>query len=206
MTLYSAVITLILIMDPFGNIPIFLSELDGIPSVRRRIIIIRESIFAFIILTFFLFFGRIILNGLHVSQPALSVSGGIILFLIAIKMIFPGKIGSTNGSKEKAEEGIDKTADEEPMFVPLAVPMLAGPSAIAFVILSSGQYPGHRLSLLAALAIASGVCTCILLLSEAIRKLLGNQAIRAIERLMGMILTTMSIQMLLTGLTDFFNL
>ena len=98
MTLYTAVITLILIMDPFGNIPVFLATLNGFPPKRRKLIILRESGFAFIVLAFFLFFGRYILQGLHITQPALSISGGIILFLIAIRMIFPGKPGEASVS------------------------------------------------------------------------------------------------------------
>ena len=201
MTLYTAIITLVLIMDPFGNIPLFLSTLKAFSPERRRKIIIRESVFAFIVLVFFLFFGRFILQGLHISQPALSVSGGIILFLIAIRMIFPekpGKTTSTSGMDGEFEEDL-----EEPLFVPLAVPMQAGPSAMAFIILSSSQYPNQWPMLLLALFVASVICTTILTLSDFLRKLLGNQALRAIERLMGMILTTMAIQMLLTGIKDY---
>ena len=201
MTLYTAVITLILIMDPFGNIPVFLAELSGFESKRRKKIILRESVFAFIILAFFLFFGRFILQGLQISQPALSVSGGIILFLIAIRMIFPGKSQVSSGDVSGEEP-----AKEDPIFVPLAVPMQAGPSAMAYVILSSSQYPDSLWMLLLALFIASVVCTTVLTLSDYLRKLLGNQAIRAVERLMGMILTTMAIQMLLTGIKDYIEL
>lgn len=195
MRLYTAVITLILIMDPFGNIPFFLTTLKQFEPGRRKRIILRESLFAFIVLAFFLFFGRYILQGLHISQPALSVSGGIILFLIAIKMIFPGKQGST-----------DDAFTDEPIFVPLAVPMQAGPSAMAFVILSSSQYPDQWPMLLFALFISSAVCTTILVLSDYLRKLFGSQALRAVERLMGMILTTMAIQMLLNGIKDYIGL
>ncbi|HAK45272.1 MAG TPA: hypothetical protein DCO79_05060 [Spirochaeta sp.] len=203
MTLYTAVITLILIMDPFGNIPIFLSVLENFEPKKRRAIILRESIFAFIVLVFFLFFGRFILQGLHISQPALSVSGGIILFLIAIRMIFPGKPGDPSSFAAAGSE-VD-VVQEEPLFVPLAVPMQAGPSAMAFVILSSSQYPDQLPKLLFALFIASLVCTTVLSLSDFLRKILGSHALRAIERLMGMILTTMAIQMLLTGISDYMS-
>lgn len=203
MTVYSAVITLVLIMDPFGNIPLFLSALKSFSPGRRKIIILRESLFAFIVLVFFLFFGRYILQGLHITQPALSISGGIILFLIAIRMIFPGKTGFGSPNAPDEESAKEGEAVEEPMFVPLAIPMLAGPSAIAFVILSSTQYPEQHLSLLLALFISSAVSSVILILSDYLRKILGNQALRAIERLMGMILTTMAVQMLLSGISDY---
>ncbi len=195
MTIYTAAITMILIMDPFGNIPIFLSTLKRFSPRRRRIIILRESLFAFLILAFFLFFGRYILQGLHISQPALSISGGIILFLIAIRMIFPGRTGLV-------EEG-DEEEDGEPLLVPLAIPLQAGPSAMAWVILSSSQYPDRLPSILLALLIASLVSTMVLILSDILRKILGNRVLRAIERLMGMILTTMAIQMLLSGFENY---
>ncbi len=196
MTLYSAVITLILIMDPFGNIPVFLSILKNFESEKRRRIILRESVFAFLVLVFFLFFGRFILQGLHISQPALGISGGIILFLIAIRMIFPGRGVSSSDSAE---------VYEDPFFVPLAVPMQAGPSAMAFIILSSSQYPGQWPMLLLAIFIASVVCAAVLTLSDFLRKVLGSHALKAIERLMGMILTTMAIQMLLSGIKEYLS-
>lgn len=204
MTLSSAIITLILIMDPFGNIPIFLSVLKHFEPRERRKIILRESLFAFVILLFFLFFGQYVLQGLHLSRPALSMSGGIILFLIAIKMIFPGDggledtSGESFGTKPKPGE-----KPEDPLLVPLAVPMQAGPSALAFIILTSSQYPEQKGELLLALLIASSVATTVLLLSDALRRILGTQALKAIERLMGMILTTMAIQMLLSGMADY---
>ena len=190
-------------MDPFGNIPLFLSALKDFNPSRRKFIILRESVFAFIVLVFFLFFGKYILTGLNITQPALSISGGIILFLIAIRMIFPGKrgFGSPNAPDDESED--DDGGLEEPVFVPLAIPMLAGPSAMAFVILSSSQYPDQHLVLLLALFISSAVSSVVLVLSDYLRKILGNQALRAIERLMGMILTTMAVQMLLTGISDY---
>jgi len=195
MRIYTAAITLFLIMDPFGNIPVFLATLGRFPPRRRRFIILRESLIAFVILAFFLFFGRYILQGLHITQPALGISGGTILFLIAIRMIFPGR-------NNPLVDGDEETGD--PVIVPLAVPLLAGPSSMAFIILSSSQYPHERLSLLLSLVIASAVCTLILILSDYLRKFLGTRLLRAIERLMGMILTTLAVQMLLTGLQDFF--
>lgn len=194
MTIYSAAVTLILVMDPFGNIPVFLSVLKQVNPKRRKIIILREMVIAFTILVLFLFFGKYILAGLHISEPALGISGGVILFLIAIKMIFPSDI-------QQAEIPLK----EEPVIVPLAVPMVAGPSSMAMVILLSTQYPEQMWQWLLALSIAWGAACCVLMLSDSIRKVLGNRALRAIERLMGMILTTMSVQMLLSGLKTFFG-
>ncbi len=198
MTLYTALITLILIMDPFGNIPLFLTTLERFRTERRRFIILRESLFAFVILAVFLFFGQYILKGLQLSQAALSLSGGIILFLIAIRMIFPG-----TEQREEKHKALTEEEPEDPILVPLAVPLQAGPSAMAFVILSSSRFPEERPMLLLALLGASLFCTAVLLLSDMLRKVLGNRILRAIEKLMGMILTTMAIQMLLSGMSDY---
>src|SRR5579885_2910363 len=117
MTLYSATITLILVMDPLGNVPLFLSVLNNVEPKRRQRIILRETFIAFIILALFLFFGQYILEGMHISEPALQIAGGIILFLIAIRMIFPHESLEDRGKQK-----------EEPFIVPLAVPIIAGPS------------------------------------------------------------------------------
>jgi multiple antibiotic resistance protein len=192
MNLYTAAITLFLVMDPFGNIPIFLSVLERYDARRRRRIMIRELVIALLILIFFLFFGKYILAGLHISEPALSISGGVILFLIAIRMIFPPK-----------PEAEDRSGDSEPVIVPLAVPLVAGPSSMAMVILFSTQYPGRLLRWFVALVIAWFAGLVVLLLSDYLRRYLGNRVLKAIERLMGMILTTMAVQMLLSGLGGF---
>ena len=193
MNIYTAAVTLILIMDPFGNIPVFLSTLKNFTPARRRLIILRESSIAFGILIAFLFFGEYILQGLHISQPALNISGGLILFVIAIDMIFPGK-GVPSGEE----------VEGDPMIVPLAVPLLAGPSSMAFVILASSQYPGEKLSLIASLTIATVFTTLVLVMSDYLRNILGSRGLRAVERLMGMILTTLAVQMLLSGIKTYF--
>lgn len=193
MNIYTAAVTMVLIMDPFGNIPIFLSTLKKFDAKKRRKIILRESVIALVVLMLFLFFGKFILHGLHISQPALNISGGIILFVIAIDMIFPGK------GKPSGEE-----VDGDPVIVPLAVPLLAGPSMMAYVILASTQFPSAKIEILIALMIAWVITTVILVLSDYLRDILGNRVLRAIERLMGMILTTLAVQMLLSGIKDYF--
>ena len=194
MTIYSAAIMLFLVMDPFGNIPIFLSVLSHINPEHRWKIIVRELIFALIILIFFLFFGKYVLAGMHITEPALGIAGGTILFLIAIKMIFPT---SSSSFVNDDDEGGD------PLIVPLAVPMVAGPSSMTMVILLSTQYPEHQLRWMAALLISWSLGFIILILSDKLSKIVGRRALKAIERLMGMILTTMAVQMLLTGIKTF---
>jgi MarC family membrane protein len=195
MTLYSAAITLILVMDPLGNVPLFLSVLNHVDPKKRQRIILRETFIAFIILVIFLFFGRLILNGMHISEPALQIAGGIILFLIAIKMIFPD------------HQPENKTRDEgDPLIVPLAIPLIAGPSTMTMVMLLANQAPQNMPRWFAALTIAWLVTTLILVFADFLRKILGDRGLTAIERLMGMILTTMAVQMFLSGLEQFLHL
>lgn len=194
MTIYSAAIMLFLVMDPFGNIPIFLSVLSNVVPEKRRKIIIRELLIALLFLTFFLFFGKYILTGMHITEPALGIAGGTILFLIAIKMIFPGSNSAFVSDEDR---------DGDPLIVPLAVPMVAGPSSMAIVILLSTQYPGQILSWLGALLAAWSAGFFLLIMAEKLSKIVGRRTFKAIERLMGMILTTMAVQMLLTGIKTF---
>jgi len=185
-------ITLILVMDPFGGVPVFLSQLSCVPPKRRKIIILREMAIALCILVLFLFFGNYILAGLSISEYALSISGGVILFLIALRMIFPRDIPIE-----------DSKQTDEPMVVPLAVPLIAGPSTIATVTLLTTQYPQSIFKWFFALLIAWSFSVIILLFSSFIGRLLGKRVLKAIERLMGMILTTLAVQMLLRGIREF---
>ena len=189
MTLVTVFITLLLIMDPFGSIPVFLSQLKHLAPGRRRLVIVRELLIALGILALFLWFGQAVLSGLHLDQQALQISGGVILFLIALKMIFP---------PETAAGAVEPPA-HEPLIVPLAIPLVAGPSAMAYVILISTQYPERRWEWLIGLGLAWAVSVVVLLMADALSKLLGERVITAIERLMGMILTTLAVQMLLDG-------
>jgi multiple antibiotic resistance protein len=191
MSLITVFLTLLLIMDPFGSIPVFLSQLKPFAPKRRRFIIVRELFIALAILSLFLWFGQAVLSGLHLDQKALQISGGVILFLIALKMIFP---------PETTGKPTEIPPEREPLIVPLATPLVAGPSSMAYVILISTQYPDRRWEWLAGLGMAWAVSVVVLLMADALSKVLGNRVITAIERLMGMILTTLAVQMLLDGL------
>ncbi len=195
MTLFSAAMTLILVMDPIGNIPAFLSILNPVDARRRAKIVLRESFIAFILLTLFLFSGDNILAALNITKPALNISGGIILFLIAIKMIFPPDENNTGGSRERTLG--------EPFIVPLAIPLIAGPSALTTVTLLGSQQPDLQWEWFAALTIAAILSTVVLLFATQLRKWLGQKGIIAMERLMGMLLTTLSVQMFLNGLSAY---
>lgn len=192
MEILSAATMLFLIMDPLGNLPIVLSILKHLDPKRRRIVLIRELFFALMILLLFLFAGQSILNFLHVEPETLSISGGIILFIIAIKMIFP-QAGSITGL----------AAGEEPFFVPMAIPMIAGPSVIASLLLLSSQEPDRLMDWSIAVFIAWGATFFILMFYNFFHKLFGEKGLKAIERLMGLLLVMISTQMFLDGMKSY---
>ena len=192
----SATILLLLIMDPLGNLPIFMSVLKHLEPKRRRVVLIREMLIALIIMLLFLFTGERILAFLNLRTETVSISGGIILFLIAIKMIFP--------SEESSSTGL--SAGEEPFLVPLAIPLVAGPSLLATLMLLSHQYPHQMTHLVGALLIAWGVTVGILLLSGLFLRLLGDKGVNALERLMGLILIMLATQMFLDGIRAYLKL
>ena len=195
MTILAAILLLIIIMDPIGNVPVFLSILKNIPLERRRIIIIRELLIAFIILLFFMFVGRYVLQMLEIEQSSLGVTGGIILFIIAIRMIFPG-----------TKPLFSHNETTEPLIVPLAVPMLAGPSAIAAVILFMAQEPNRWVEWTFVVFVACLISGVILVSSETLGRKLGNRALIAIERLMGIILVMVSVDFILDGIKQTFDI
>ena len=195
MDTWSAAITLFLIMDPLGNLPVFMSVLKTIEPKRRRIVLARELFFSLIIMFTFLFSGQVVLDFLNVRQESVSIAGGIILFLIGLKMIFPQPGGVTG-----------LTSGEEPFIVPLAIPMIAGPSVLAALILLANQDQSRMLDWSMALGAAWLATATILMLSNTLHKLLGERGLTAIERLMGMILIMISIQMLLDGIGQYYSL
>lgn len=187
MDFVSAAVLLFLIMDPLGNIPLYQVVIDRLPPQRRRFVIVRELIFAFAILCLFLFAGETILGVLGLEQSSLSIAGGVVLFLIAIRMVFP------------SHGPLLDESDNDPFIVPLAVPFVAGPSAIAALLLLGSRYPDQMLSWFAALSVAWLLSAVILVSTEPMMRSLGQRGVRAIERLMGMLLIMVSIQMLLDG-------
>ena len=195
MTILAAILLLVIIMDPIGNVPVFLSILKNIPLERRRIIIIRELLIAFIILLFFMFVGRYLLQMLEIEQSSLGIAGGIILFIIAIRMIFPG-----------TKPMFSHNETTEPLIVPLAVPLLAGPSAIAAVILFMAKEPNRWVEWTFVVFVACLITGVILVSSETLGRKLGNRALIAIERLMGIILVMVSVDFILDGIKQTFNI
>ncbi len=190
----SAATMLFLIMDPLGNLPIYMSVLKTIDPKRRRVVIMRELVIALVILMVFLHSGQALLDFLKIKQETVSIAGGIILFIIAIKMIFP-RPGGIMGLP----------AGEEPFIVPLAVPMIAGPSTMAALILLANQEPNKMTQWSVALFAAWLISAIILTMSNTFHRVLGEKGLNAIERLMGMILVMIAIQMLLNGIGRYFQ-
>jgi MarC family membrane protein len=185
-------ILLILVTDPFGNVPLFVSALKDTPLERRPRIVVRECAIAFLLLLVFMFFGRHFLDALHLSEVALRIGGAVILLLIAIRMVFPHPDGI-----------MGRNEHSEPFIVPLAIPALAGPSALATVLLLSSGSGQETIIHVAALAGVAVVWLAVFLGAERLQKALGPQVMTAFERLMGLILTAISVEMLLGGVRDF---
>lgn len=195
MTIASAIFLLFLIMDPFANVPIFLGLLKNLPAPRRRAIIIRELLIALLILLIFMFSGKYILQLLQISESSLGVAGGVVLFLISLKMIFSG-----------SEDIFANTPEGEPLVVPLAVPLIAGPSAIAAVILIMANDPNRWMDWSIALLVAWSLVGIILIFSEKFSQHINHKAFAAIERLMGILLTIIAVDMILDGIKKAFGL
>jgi multiple antibiotic resistance protein len=194
MTLASAALLLFLVMDPLGNIPFFLSALKRVDASRQQWVVLRELLIALMALVFFLFAGQHFLRLLGVSEPALRTAGGVILFLIAVRMIFPSP-----------ERTMQEELVGEPFIVPLAIPYVAGPSALSTELLLMSQEPDKWREWLLATLIAWLVCSIILYFASGLRHLLGQRGLIAVERLMGMVLVTIAIQMLMTGIGQFID-
>jgi len=195
MTITSAIFLLFLIMDPFANVPIFLGLLKNIPAQRRRTIIIRELLIALFVLLLFMFSGQYILQLLQISESSLGVAGGVVLFLISLKMIFSG-----------SEDIFTNTPEGEPLVVPLAIPLIAGPSAIAAVILIMANDPNRWLDWGIALVVAWSLVGLILIFSEKFSHHISHKAFVAIERLMGILLTIIAVDMILDGIKKAFGI
>jgi small neutral amino acid transporter SnatA (MarC family) len=192
MTIASAALLLFLILDPLGNIPVFLGLLRSLPPQRQRVVVVRELLIALGVLMVFLWGGRYALELIHLRQESVSIAGGIVLFLIGLRMIFP----PPEGLMGDLPEG-------EPFIVPLAIPMVAGPSGMAAVMLMGSQEPDRMGAWSLALMIAWAATAAILFSATYLYKYLGGRALTAIERLMGMVIVAISVQMLLDGLTAY---
>lgn len=192
-TFLSAFILLLLVLDPLGSLPIFIPVMRQVAPQRRRWVAVREVGIAFAVLFAFMFLGEGFLRVMHLSERSLEVAGGVILLMVAIRMIF-----SHEGGVYGTPEG------KEPLIFPLAVPLLAGPSAMATVLLLASRQPERMLSWVGALASAMAVSLVVLLLCDRIRRWVGDSVVAAVEKLMGLVLTAIAVEMILAGLKRYF--
>jgi MarC family membrane protein len=190
-TFASATILLVLITDPVGNIPVFANALKHVAPERRARVILREILIAFFLLLTFMFVGEGFLKVMNLSDLSLQIGGGVILFLIALRMVFPPAVV------------VEAEIIEEPLIVPLAVPAIAGPSALATVLLLVSQQPERRLDWIAALCVTMLISAVVLVSAERIQRLIGSRLVVAVERLMGLVLVSVAIEMMLRGAKTF---
>ena len=193
-TFLSALVLLLLVLDPFGSLPVFISVLRGVAPERRARVALREAAIAFAVLAVFMVGGQAFLHVMRLSERSLEVAGGVILLIIAMKMIF------ASGGEIYAPDA----SGREPLIFPLAVPLLAGPSAMATVLLLASRQPERLVEWFAALTVAMAVSAVVLLAADRLRKLLGASMVSAIEKLMGLVLTAIAIEMILAGLKRYF--
>ena len=189
----SAFILLLLVLDPFGSLPVFITVLGNVPPDKRTRVALRETAIALAILLAFMFAGHGFLQLMHLSERSLEVAGGVILLIIAIRMIF--SLGGVYATDAKARE---------PFIFPLAVPLLAGPSAMATVLLLASRQPERLFDWVGALTVAMLVSAVVLLGADRIRHWIGSSMVSAIEKLMGLVLTAIAVEMILAGLKRYF--
>lgn len=194
MTFFSAVVLLFLVMDPLGNLPLFLSALKQVPAERKRRVVLREMLIALMVLLLFLFLGGSLLRLLGLSEPALSAAGGIILMIIALRMVFPSR-----------ENSLQEEVPAEPFIVPLAIPYVAGPSSMATVLLLMSREPARWMEWTGVVLTAWILCLPIMLSATALSRRLGTRGLTAIERLMGLILVTIAVEMLMGGISQWWT-
>ena len=192
MDIVSATILLILVMDPFGNMPLVLSVLKNVAPRARTRVVLRECAIAYAVLLAFMFGGDKFMHLLRLSDNALAIAGGLILFLIALRMVFP-----------HAEGIFGDTGDTGTFIVPLAIPAIAGPSALATVLLLVSREPQRVYAWVAALSLAMLVTALVMISAQRISGWIGKRGVIAIERLMGLVLTAIAVEMLLAGMERF---
>ena len=189
----SAFVLLLLVLDPLGSLPIFIPIMRSVPRERRQHVALREVGIAFFVLLAFMFLGQSFLGVMRLSERSLEVAGGVILLMVAIRMIF-----SHEGGVYGTPEG------KEPLIFPLAVPLLAGPSAMATVLLLASRQPAQLMTWVVALTCAMAVSGVVLLLCDRIRRWVGDSVVSATEKLMGLVLTAIAVEMILAGLKRYF--
>lgn len=194
-SLISAVLLLLIVLDPFGSLPIYIASMSAVPNSRKLFVALRESAIAFSMLLLFMLSGEKFLTVMHLTERSLAVSGGVILFIIAIRMIF----GEPGGGLAASD------TTQEPFIVPLAIPMLAGPSAMATVLLMASTESDNVLVWIVALGITIAISALVLVCAERIRQIVGSAVVEASQKLMGLVLAAIATEMILSGLRQYFQ-
>lgn len=192
-SILSAMLLFLFVIDPFGNIPILLAAMKGVASRRQPQIVIRDGFIGLVILVIFLFFGAEFFALLHLETESISIAGGVVLFVIALKMIFPAPVTANTAPAV------------EPFIVPVSIPMLAGPSTLATLLVMVKSYPDESQGLLISISAAWGISVVILAMAPLLNKILKEKGLAALERLMGMLLLMMAVQMLVNGIRSLFT-
>ena len=194
-SLSSALILLILVLDPFGSLPVYIPIMNAVPQKRRAFIAIRESAIAFFILLVFLLSGNGFLSVMHLSEQSLAVSGGVILIIISLRMVFEDAFGGLGEFKSR----------REPFIVSLAIPLLAGPSAIATVLLMASSEQDNQKTWIIALGLAVAISCFVITLAAQIRSVVGDSVVEGSQKLMGLVLAAIATEMILSGLKGYFS-
>jgi multiple antibiotic resistance protein len=194
--IYSIAILLFMMMDPFGNLPIFLSALKRVPSPRKTYVIFREQCIAFVAMCISLVGGQKLFETMHVKQDQLTIAGGVILFIVGIKMVF-----STLADEQ------EDYSKEGPFIVPLAIPLVCGPGVIVILATLHKSTPEATwLNCFGALLLAWSVNLVIMLFGRRLAVVLGQQGLKAMESLMGLLLSAIAVGMMINGIKIAFNL
>ena len=199
--LITAFVTLVVIIDPVGMTPLFVALTQGMTGARRRAIALRVCITSALILIVFAAFGEAVLGFIGISMPAFQIAGGILLFLTALDMLFERRTKRREGTAQAEEEDDDS---DDPSVFPLAIPLIAGPGAIATMILLTGSAGSG-----AGIAMVHGVMLAVILvvfllflLAGPMEKMLGPVGINVVTRLLGMLLAALSVQFVIDGIRD----
>ncbi|MCD1620558.1 MarC family protein [Salipiger marinus] len=195
--LISAFATLFVVIDPIGLTPVFIALTPGADAAHRRAVAVRACVIALLVLTLFAFFGEAVLGFIGISMPAFRIAGGILLFLTALDMLFERRT-------RRREDKATPEPQPDPSVFPLAIPLIAGPGAIASMILLVGQtgsLPG-ALAVMGVLLVVLALVLALFLAAGFLERALGHTGIVVVTRLLGMLLAALSVQFVLDGLRD----
>jgi len=199
--IFTTILFLIAVIDPLGSVPVYLEATKHFDKAHKKKVAIRASIVAFFILLFFIVIGQLILEGMEISLDAFQISGGVILFLFALTMIF-------GDGKPETEKHLISDYKHVTIF-PVAIPSIASPGAIMAVVLMTDNhvYDIEQQALTTGLVlVVIGLTSLLLLVANYVQEKIGEYGITVISKIMGLILASYAVQSILSGLKDFFVL